>query len=100
MRLSNWTGPQQHDMIPAMFAAAGVFFLALGLLAAATVVRWLWRGEAWWDPGRLRRQRNWHPSFAPTRRGLPHMFWLAVILRSIQAVAAVAFGVYFVWFKG
>jgi len=82
-----------------LFAAAGILFLSLGLLAAATVVRWLWRGEAWWDPHKLRSQRNWHPSFAPVRRVDPQMFWVAVIWRSVQAIAAIAFGVYFVWFK-
>ena len=87
-------------MMPVMFAAAGILCLALGLLAAATVVRWLWRGEAWWDPSRLRSQRNWQPSYAPVRRVEPHMFWLAVILRSVSAIAAIALGVYFVWFKG
>jgi len=83
-----------------MFAAAGWLFLALGLLATASVVRWLWRGEAWWDPHRLRSQRNWHPSFAPTRQSMPHVFWLAVMWRSVQGLAAFAVGVYFVWLKG
>jgi len=100
LRLPNWTRQKQHGTIFAMFGAAGFLLITIGLIAQASVVRWLWLGKAWWEPERLRSQRNWHPSFAPTRQGLPHVFWLAVIWRSIQGLAAIGVGVYFVSFKG